>query len=193
MSSDVSTCRQNCKYEVFWPFSADCQAAAALEAARSALRSLQALEKFVAFAAAAHENVLVLQHRLDDAQNRFRAQIIACDKNGPLPRKFRPWSRRDIPACFAAGRRLPRGRSCPFSRTSRCAWPSRKAPCPDTARRAKLAGENTSSSFAKLIVCSIVSLRLNRQAENERAVNHHAGLMARLGERGAFRPSSRLF
>ena len=42
-----------------------------------ALALLQALEKFVAFAAAAHHHVLVLEHRLDDAQDRFRAQVIA--------------------------------------------------------------------------------------------------------------------
>src|SRR5881397_2444795 len=36
----------------------------------------QAFEEFVAFAATADENVFVLKHRLDDAQDRFRAQIV---------------------------------------------------------------------------------------------------------------------
>ena len=37
------------------------------------LALVEAAEKFITFAAAANENVLVLQHRLDDAQNRLRA------------------------------------------------------------------------------------------------------------------------
>ena len=50
---------------------------------------------------------------------------------------------------------------------------------------------NTSSSCAKRMVFSMVSLRLDRQAEDERAVNDDAGLVAGLGEAGASRPSSR--
>src|SRR5262249_48628776 len=40
-----------------------------------------ALEKFVAFAQSPHADVLVLEHRLDDPQNRFRAEIIAMIKS----------------------------------------------------------------------------------------------------------------
>src|ERR1043165_2426877 len=36
-----------------------------------------ALEEFVAFAQTADADVLVLEHRLDDAENRFRAQVVA--------------------------------------------------------------------------------------------------------------------
>src|SRR5665213_3641023 len=37
---------------------------------------VKALEKFIAFPAAANENVLVFEHRLDDAQNWFWPQLI---------------------------------------------------------------------------------------------------------------------
>ena len=36
-----------------------------------------ALEEFVAFTQAANTDVLVFQHRLDDAENRFRAEVVA--------------------------------------------------------------------------------------------------------------------
>src|ERR1051325_9454569 len=39
-----------------------------------------ALEEFVAFAQAANADILVFEHRLDDAENRFRTQVIAAVK-----------------------------------------------------------------------------------------------------------------
>src|SRR5438477_12850281 len=42
----------------------------------------EALEEFVAFAQAADANIFVLEHRLDDAENRFRAEVIAAIQTG---------------------------------------------------------------------------------------------------------------
>src|SRR5207249_1197024 len=44
------------------------------------LALVQAFEKFVTFTAAAHQDVFVFQHGLDDPQDRFRPQIIGAIK-----------------------------------------------------------------------------------------------------------------
>src|SRR5437016_2990815 len=40
----------------------------------------QTLEKFIAFTAAADEHILVLEHRLDNPQDRFGTQIVSAIK-----------------------------------------------------------------------------------------------------------------
>jgi hypothetical protein len=44
------------------------------------LALLEALEELIAFTAAPHQYVLVLQHGLDDAQDRLGAQIVGAVK-----------------------------------------------------------------------------------------------------------------
>src|ERR1022692_3076234 len=47
-----------------------------------------ALEEFVAFAQSAYADILVLQHRFDDAKDRFRAQVIAAVEHFNLLEDF---------------------------------------------------------------------------------------------------------
>src|SRR5580658_8275668 len=71
-------------YDPFFPMAESGRRRRSLQRARSRqihLALAQALEEFVSFSAAAHADVLVLQHRLDDAQNRFGTQIIGAIKS----------------------------------------------------------------------------------------------------------------